>query len=108
MKKILYVHVPCGSKTNAEKIASSAVKSKVAACAHISAVISIYEWKTRLQNTTEHLLILKTSLEKSKEITKLVKKLHEYETPCILKIKAEVNNSYYNWIKEQTNENSST
>ena len=47
------------------------------------------------------IVIAKTIDKNYNKIKKEVKKVHSYEIPCILKIKAEANKTYNNWIKKE-------
>lgn len=99
--EIIYVHVPCGSRINAEKIAIAAIKDRLASCTHIMSVDSHYEWNSELQKEDEHLLILKTLPWAASTLQSLIEEQHEYDIPCILMIRASVNESYFDWMKRQ-------
>jgi len=99
--EVRYFHIPCGSKENAKFISDSAINSRLAACSHISEINSSYHWLDQMQTEVEFLLILKTTPNFAESLSKLVKKLHQYEVPCILEISAKVNESYYHWMVTQ-------
>ncbi len=85
-----------------KKIARHLVEKKLAACVNIiQNVISIYEWKGKIEEDGEHILIIKTTEEKSDSLIQEINSIHSYETPeCI---GFEINKgsfSYLNWIKE--------
>jgi periplasmic divalent cation tolerance protein len=82
-KKFHIVLVTCGSLQEARKIARSVVEKKLAACVNISTapVESVYRWKGKVETAKEHLLIIKTSKTRLKELEREVSRLHSYETP---------------------------
>jgi len=85
-----------------KKIAKILVAEKLAACVNIiKDIFSIYEWKEKIMEETEHLLIIKTTEEKSDHIIQKITQIHSYETPeCIgFKIK-KGSEKYLNWIKD--------
>ncbi|GAG37193.1 unnamed protein product, partial [marine sediment metagenome] len=43
-----------------------------------------------------------TKEENYNKVKEEVKKLHSYDVPCILKIKAEANEEYNDWINKET------
>ena len=85
-----------------KKIAKLLVESKVAACVNITQnIFSIYEWKGNVEQDTEHLLLIKTTEEKSDAIIQEVKKLHSYEEPECIGVKIEKGSeTYLKWIND--------
>ncbi|MBK9272639.1 MAG: divalent-cation tolerance protein CutA [Saprospiraceae bacterium] len=96
--EIWYFHVPCGNAINAQLIGETAVNSGIAACCNISPIRSIYLWQENLHQDEEILLILKTLASQKKKLTHLILELHDYNTPCILSFKANVNKEYFDWM----------
>ncbi|MBK7232572.1 MAG: divalent-cation tolerance protein CutA [Saprospiraceae bacterium] len=99
--EVRYFHIPCGTIENAKFISETVIKSRLAACSHISEIKSSYLWDNQLQSEIEFLLILKTTPEFEGALSIMVRNLHQYEVPCILIIKANVNESYYRWMLTQ-------
>ena len=85
MKGIKFFYITCPKKKEANKIAAFLVKNKLVACANIiHNVESIFSWKGKVTKTKEALIVGKTMNKKVQKIIKIVKKLHSYETPCII------------------------
>ena len=85
MKGIKFFYITCPKKKEANKIAAFLVKNKLVACANIiQNVESIFSWKGKVTKAKEVLIVGKTMNKKVKKIIKSVKKLHSYETPCII------------------------
>ncbi len=85
-----------------KKIARYLVENKFAACVNIvQNVFSIYEWKGKIEQENEHILVIKTTSEKSDLIPQKINEIHSYETPECIAIKIEKGSEkYLNWIKE--------
>ena len=83
-------------------IAKELVESKVAACVNIiQNIFSIYEWKGKVEQDNEHLLLIKTTEENSEKIIHKIRKLHSYDEPECIGIKIEKGSeSYLKWISD--------
>jgi periplasmic divalent cation tolerance protein len=100
-KKFHIVLVTCGSLQEARKIARSVVEKKLAACVNISTapVESVYRWKGKVETAKEHLLIIKTSKTRLKELEWEVSRLHSYETPEFVALQvAGGSTAYLRWL----------
>ena len=82
-----------------EKIAKILLKKRLIACANIFEIESFYWWQKKIERAKEFVLIGKTIEKNYKKIKKEVEKIHPYEIPCVLKIKAEANEKYLNWLE---------
>lgn len=72
------------SAEKAAEIARTLVTEKLAACANLAPVTSIYVWKDELQNDVETLAIVKTSADRFEALTKRIIELHPYEVPEVI------------------------
>jgi len=99
--KLIYVTAP--SCEEAEKIATTVVTEKLAACANIlGGVISIFHWEKNLCRENETALILKTTEEKTAALTARIKNLHSYECPCVVVLPIEGGNpAFLEWIERE-------
>ena len=100
--QLIYVTAP--SRPEAEKIATTVVTEKLAACANIlDGVTSIFEWEGKLCRENETVLILKTAEERVGALTERIKELHSYDCPCIVALPIEGGNpDFLNWVTEAT------
>lgn len=101
MKNIV-VLITAASYEEAEKIASSLVSRKLAACVNIiDDVESFFWWKGKLDRAEEVLLIIKSKQAVFKKIVTQVKKLHSYEVPEIIALPIIVGDEkYMDWLNE--------
>jgi periplasmic divalent cation tolerance protein len=99
------VLVTCATLEQARKIARGLVEKRLAACVSIvtHAVESFYSWEGKLENSSEYLLMIKTSEDRVEELQKEVLALHSYDTPefIVLPIVAG-SEAYLRWIAEST------
>ena len=98
--KIIIFYIPCDLKKTAQTLAKKMLHEKLAGCAQIFPVQSLYLWDNKVNDTSEFILILKTVKSKVKELKKLLESSHPYETPAILNTVMDVNKSYYQWMME--------
>ena len=54
-----------------------------------------------MQNDDEVVIIAKTNEKNFSKVKTEVKKLHSYQIPCILKIGAEANEEYDDWVENE-------
>jgi periplasmic divalent cation tolerance protein len=99
------VLVTCATLEEARKIARGVVEQHLAACVNIvtHAVESFYAWEGKLENSSEYLLMIKTSDDRVEELQKEVLHIHSYDTPefIVLPIVAG-SEEYLQWLGEST------
>jgi periplasmic divalent cation tolerance protein len=81
--KFRVVLVTCATLEEARKIARDVVEKKLAACVNIvtHAVESFYSWEGKLENSSEYLLLMKTTADRLEQLQKQTLTLHSYDTP---------------------------
>lgn len=96
------VLVTAGSVQEAEAIATSLVKSRLAACVNLVPIQSIYTWQGKLHQEQECQLLIKTDLSQFQTVATKIRELHSYEVPEIIAIPIVAGSQpYLNWISEQ-------
>ena len=104
MDKFVVIFVTVPSFEEGERIVSALVGEKLAACGNIiSGLTSIYIWEEKVCKEEEHLLILKTRVEKVEELTGRVGELHSYDVPEIIALPIIYGSGdYLDWVKKST------
>ncbi len=95
--------ITCPTRQDAFDLGREMVKKKLAACAQISAVDSIYTWKNQVHSDPEFKLVLKTRNSLYNDIESFVVQHHSYEVPQIVKIDIDGGlTGYLDWIGQET------
>ena len=103
MKPVIIVSTYPDKKT-VTKTANELVKKRLAACANISKISSIYSWKGKIENTSEFLVLFKTTQKNKNALKKAIKKMDPYDIPEIAEISiSSINQPYLKWLIESTN-----
>ena len=104
MKYYLFI-VTINRLDDGKKIAKILIENKLAACVNIiQNVISIYEWKGKMEEDGEYILLIKTTEEKSDLLIQKIQEIHSYETPECIGLRIEKGSKkYLNWIDEVVN-----
>lgn len=97
---ICYVTTP--NEESAKKIAHNLVSNKLAACVNIiPGIQSIYEWEGRINEDTEHLLMIKTTTENVDDLSTFVRENHPYSVAEVISVKIENGNPpYLDWLQK--------
>jgi|SRR5689334_16690308 periplasmic divalent cation tolerance protein len=90
----------CESRDQGERIAHALVAERLAACVNIvPGITSVYRWMGAVETASEHLLIIKTTEEKSAAVEERIVLLHSYDTPELLRIPIEGGSQkYFAWL----------
>jgi periplasmic divalent cation tolerance protein len=99
---MILVYITCKDAKEAKKISDCLVGKRLAACTNIFPIDSFYWWNGKIENSDEIVIIAKTIDRNYDSIKKEVKKIHSYKIPCIMKIKADANKDYEEWVIKET------
>jgi periplasmic divalent cation tolerance protein len=95
------IYITAGSMDEAKSIGRTLVEERLAACANIFPITSIFRWKDKIEEAEEFGIIIKTRTDKVKDIENRVKQIHSYEVPCIVSFKiGSGSEDYFKWIGE--------
>lgn len=97
---MIYITYP--NMEEAKKIISHLIEKKFISCANLFPVESYFRWKGKIDNSREIVSICKTKKENWEKVKSEVKKLHSYEVPCIVKLDAEANKEFADWVNKET------
>jgi len=97
------VSTTVASDEDAREIAGKVLSERLAACAQLVEINSLYTWKGAACDEREVLLLLKTRAELYPELERAILSLHKYETPEIVMLPvAQGLPGYLAWIDEVT------
>ncbi len=95
----LVFYVTHSDEAAARNLSENLVTRRLAACANILPIQSVYWWEGVVQQEGEWVSILKTSLALEGELEKAIGELHPYEVPCIMRFEVRANVGYERWIE---------
>lgn len=93
-----------GSREEADRLATSAVEQRLAACAQVfGPLTSTYWWRGAIETADEWQCVFKTTAARRDELTAHLRAHHSYETPEIVASPI-VGGSpeYLSWIAQET------
>ena len=89
-----------GSKKEARRMAHALVDAKLAACAQISKIDSVYTWKGKIESGKEYRVLVKTVEARYASVERAIRDMHSYELPAIHAFAFEhVSKAYGDWIE---------
>lgn len=96
-----YVTAP--DRTTARRIARAVVDRRLAACANLWPVESVYRWRGTREETREFVIVFKTRQALLKSLIAAVSRMHPYEVPCIVSYPmGPALAEYLKWIDAET------
>src|SRR5678816_1041504 len=101
MSEALLVMTTTDSVPSAQKIGSALIEQSAAGCVQIvPEVTSIYRWQGRIESTHEMLLLIKTTTGCYAKVESIIRELHHYETPEIIRVPIEGGaEPYLEWLR---------
>ena len=92
-----------GSRAEADKLAEMLVTRRLAACAQIVPVSSVYTWKDALQKDDEFVLLIKTAARLYADVESAIREHHSYELPEVVQVPIERGlPEYLGWISQNS------
>ena len=100
MAEYIQVLTTLEHKADAEKIARSLVKKRLAACVQIlGPLTSYFHWQGKLDSAVEYLCLIKSRDDLFAELETEIINMHPYEVPEILAMPVtKGNKDYLNWL----------
>lgn len=101
------VLVTCGSPDEADRIAETVVRERLAACVNVvghgSPIHSFYMWDGQFQKEMELLLIIKTQSDKLAQLGERIRELHSYSVPEFIALPITAGSkAYLDWLAGNT------
>ena len=96
----LVVLVTCPSRAVARRIAKALVTKRLAACVNVlPGVESTFQWKGKIDQCREVLLLIKTTSRRFESLARALKHLHPYEVPEIIALRVTAGAApYLRWV----------
>ncbi len=93
----------CGSEDEARKLGHGIVEASVAACVNIvPGIRSIYQWKGKVEEDSEWLLLIKSRRDMMPRLVALLEKMHSYDVPEVVALPiVDGTESYLGWIDRE-------
>ena len=82
----IMVITTCSDKESAKRLANVLVGERLAACAQLTPIESIYAWKGEVCIENETMLLLKTKEALFDKLVAVIKENHLYEVPEIVQL----------------------
>lgn len=96
-----YVTAP--DRESASRIARGILERRLAACANMWPIGSVYWWKGDLRESKEVVIVFKTRRALVRKFIAAVRSLHPYEVPCIVTYPmGAAFPAYLDWIDRET------
>ena len=101
MESYIQIVTTTDKKEDAEKIATTLVEKKLAACVQIvGPITSTYRWKGTIETATEWQCVIKSREVLYPEIEKAIQSIHSYEVPEIIVMSIITGSSdYLEWLR---------
>lgn len=105
MTEFLDISTTVDDRAVAGRIARAAIERRIAACARIHAVESVYRWKGEIESAEEFVVELKTAAARRGAAEALIRELHTYDLPEIL-VRAILGGSadYLCWVADEVSD----
>jgi periplasmic divalent cation tolerance protein len=85
------------------KMARRLLERRLAACVNIAPVSSMYWWEGKIEESSEVLLVVKTTSERLGDLIKEVRAIHPYKVPEIIALPITAGLAdYLDWVRRET------
>lgn len=104
MTDFIQVQTAIDSKEGAQKLATSIVENRLAACVHVvGPITSTYWWQGLMETTEEWLCLAKTRADLYPALEQAIREQHPYDEPEITVLPITAGSpSYLAWIVNET------
>lgn len=89
------------SEEAAQTLAQRIIAERLAACAQITAIESVYRWEGSMACEGEYRVSFKTSAGRLVPLRTALLAAHPYDLPQLLTIEAEATDAYAAWVKAE-------
>lgn len=99
----IQVSTTCSTQQDAERLAASVIDERLAACAQLEPILSLYHWNGAVQRDAEVRISFKTRADLFTQLAARIRELSSYQTPQIIALPiVAADAAYLAWIRETT------
>jgi periplasmic divalent cation tolerance protein len=93
----------CSSEEEAREVARHLLEAHLAACVTVvPGALSLYHWQGKIEESSEWLLVIKSSRDKFAELTAELEKVHSYHVPEVIAVPiVETSANYLEWLDRE-------
>ena len=102
MTDIAIVQATFGDPADAALVARRLLEERLAACAQLADVTSVYRWEDVIEQSAETMLTAKTTIELAAQVAARITQLHSYHLPVVERWPVAVDDAVAAWVKEST------
>lgn len=99
---IALLRTTCASEERAAALARQMVEEKLAACATLEPVRSIYRWQGAIEDDAEMAVTFKTAIDRAGALRKRIAALHDYHLPVIEGWQVDAGTEAETWVRDAT------
>ncbi|MEU6973041.1 divalent-cation tolerance protein CutA [Kitasatospora aureofaciens] len=102
-RDFLVVTTTHDDETKARELAAKVVAERLAACAQVYSISSVYWWDGEVQSSAEWRIDFKTRADLAGRLGAFIGEQHSYDVPEVIAVPVvEGADSYLSWIREET------
>ncbi|MDR2127873.1 MAG: divalent-cation tolerance protein CutA [Burkholderiaceae bacterium] len=89
-----------GSQADAQRLGRQMVENRLASCAQIQGIESIYDWDGAVRHEPEWRLLFKTTPGRSAALVTELRRQHPYRLPAIVALPARATAEFAQWVAQ--------
>lgn len=102
-RDFLVVTTTHDDEASARELAAEVVGARLAACAQVYPISSVYWWDGRVQDATEWRIDFKTRADLADRLTAYIGERHSYDTPEVVAVPVVAGSAaYLDWVEAET------
>ncbi|MEV6974565.1 divalent-cation tolerance protein CutA [Kitasatospora sp. NPDC093806] len=100
---VLVVTTTHDDEAKARALAADVVRARLAACAQVYRIQSVYWWEGAVQDAAEWRIDFKTRAGLAEALERFIGERHEYDTPEVVAVPVVTGSSeYLEWVRAET------
>jgi len=100
-ERLVCVQVTYADAKQARQVAKEIVEKRLGACVQQVRISSTYVWEGAVDEEAEHLLTIKTTMQRARDLEDYIRANHPYDEPEFLVIPAvAASDGYATWVRK--------